>query len=252
MDISSNKDELFHGVKQIPVSVIIPCYKYAHYLKECVDSVKGQTYPIHEIIVVSDGSPDNTVEVCKELGVRCIEKVNGGLSSARNAGIKEATGEYIMCLDADDKLLPGAIEEHVNLMVDDMTIAQCALMEFGERHVIMTPTHPTGLERVMQSNTIYCNAMFSKKAWDLSGGYDESETMRLGYEDWLFWIEMLAIGCHVETCDTICLRYRVHQNNMTKETTWPNHQKLYRYIYDKHRSLYEEKGLTVAGLTNES
>ncbi len=160
------------------VSVIIPCYKYAHYLKECVESVRGQTYPIHEIIVVSDGSPDNTLEVCKELEVIWYEKENGGLASARNYGIERCTGEYVMCLDADDKLVPGAIEEHIRLMEDSKTIAQCALMEFGERHVVMIP-NKTSLERIMQSNTIYCNAMFSREMWLEVGGYDESETIGL-------------------------------------------------------------------------
>lgn len=242
MPVTSNKK----------VSVIIPSYKYAKYLAECVNSVKGQTYPVHEIIVVNDGSPDNTSEVARSLGVILVEKENGGLSSARNAGIKVATGDYIMCLDADDKLIPGAIEEHVGLMEDDMTLAQCGLMEFGERHIIMVPIAPTGLERVMKSNTIYCNAMYSKKVWEAVGGYDESETMRLGYEDWEFWIRVLAYGCKVRTSDSIALRYRVHANNMTKETTWPNHQKLYEYMYNKHRELYESKGLSIAGMkTND-
>lgn len=230
------------------VSVIVPCYKYAHYLKECVESIRNQTYPVHEIIVVNDGSPDNTSEVARELGVILLEKQNGGLSSARNAGIKVATGDYIMCLDADDKLVPGAIEEHVKSMKDDMTIAQCALMEFGERHVVMIPNPNTSLQRVMQSNTIYCNAMFSKKAWELSGGYDESPTMRLGYEDWEFWVNLLSKGCKVNTSDFIALRYRVHSANMTKETTWPNHQKLYEYIYNKYKDLYEQYNLKIAGM----
>jgi glycosyltransferase involved in cell wall biosynthesis len=230
------------------VSVIIPCYNYAHYLKECVDSVKAQTYPV-EIIVVDDGSPDNTMEVCKELGVTCFSKKNGGLGSARNYGIERATGEYIMCLDADDKLVPGAIEEHVKLMEDDITIAQCALMEFGERHILMLPMQ-TNLERVMQSNTIYCNAMFAKKKWLEVGGYDESETMRLGYEDWEFWLRLLAIGCHVNTSDFIALRYRCHQGQMTQATSHPNQQTLYKYIYEKHKDLYESKNLLVAGFNN--
>lgn len=229
----------------LKVSVVIPSYKYAHYLKECVESVKNQTYPIHEIIVVSDGSPDNTAQVAEDLGVILVEKENGGLSSARNAGIKIATGDWIMCLDADDKLVPGAIEEHVKLIVDDMTIAQCALMEFGERHLCFIPNKAT-LERVMQSNTVYCNAMFNKKVWEAVGGYDESATMRLGFEDWEYWIRCLAHGCHVKTSDFIALRYRVHQNNMTKETTHPNRQKLYDYIYEKHRDLYESKNLKIA------
>ncbi len=231
------------------VAVIIPCYNYAHYLKECIESVLAQTYHVNEIIVVDDGGKDNAKEIAEQcLFVTYIRKDNGGLASARNVGIKACNSEYIMCLDADDKLVPGAIEMHVELMKDDMTIAQCALMEFGERHVIMVPTTPTGLERIMQSNTVFCNAMFSKRMWAEVNGYDESETMRLGYEDWEFWIRLLAKGCHVETSDVIALRYRTHAGQMTQATSWPNRQKLYKYIYDKHKDLYEEKNLIVADL----
>lgn len=233
------------------VSIIVPCYKYAHYLKECIGSLRVQTYPIHEIIVVSDGSPDNTEEVCKELGVRCLVKPNGGLSSARNWGIKEATGEYIMCLDADDKLVPAGLEEHMKLLIDEKTIAQCGLMEFGERHVINIPTNPTTLQRVMQANTVYCNALFPRQAWVDVGGFDESKTMRLGYEDWEFWIRCLAQGYKVNTSDFIALRYRCHQGQMTQATSHPNRQILYKYIMDKHKDLYEENNLIIAGYIKE-
>lgn len=230
------------------ISVIIPCYKYAHFLSECIESVRNQTYPNIEIIVVSDGSPDDTMDVCSKLGVICFEKPNGGLSSARNFGIERATGEYIMCLDADDVLTPGAIEDHMNLIENEKTIAQCALFEFGDRHNLFTPSRDSGLERVMQANSIFCNAVFSKKMWAEVGGYDESETMRLGYEDWEFWIRLLAAGCELRTSDNIALRYRIHGKNMTTMNSHPNRQKLYKYIYDKHRKLYDEKNLKIAGM----
>lgn len=244
--------------KTIQVSVVVPCWNYAHYLPECIDSLVHQTYPVREIIVVNDGSPDNTSEVTKQLiekypdqRIVLVEKENGGLSSARNAGIAVATGEYIMCLDADDKLVPAGIAEHVKLLDDEWIIAQCALMEFGERHIMMTPTTPTGLVRIMKSNTVYCNAIFSRRMWHEVGGFDESETMRLGLEDWEFWIRMLEAGCKVRTSEFVALRYRVHGNNMTKMTTHPNHQKLYRYIYEKHQELYEKNNLIIAGMSNE-
>jgi glycosyltransferase involved in cell wall biosynthesis len=240
------------------VSVIVPCFSYAHYLPECIDSISKQTYQPHEVIIVNDGSPDNTSDVAKELMVKypklnliLIEKENGGLSSARNAGIKLATGDLIQCIDADDKMTPGAIEEHVKLITDDKTIAQCALMEFDERYAVMVPTVPRDglrLKRTMQANTIFCNAMFPRQAWVDVGGYDESETMRLGYEDWEFWIRCLAYGYKVETSDFIALRYRAHYGQMTQATSHPNAQKLYKFIYNKHRDLYEKHNTFIAGM----
>ena len=207
----------------------------------------AQTVKLHEIIIVSDGSPDNTKEVAEDIiashpfaNIKFIEKVNGGLSSARNAGITIATGEFIMCLDADDKLVPGAIEEHLKLMVDDMTIAQCGLMEFGERHVVMIPTKPTGLKRILMSNTIFCNAMYPRKAWVEVGGYDESEIMRLGREDHDFWVRCLAKGYTINSSDFIALRYRVHEGQMTQATLHPNMKKLDVYFKEKYHDLYEK------------
>ena len=230
------------------ISVIIPTYNYKHYLAECLDSVLGQTYKNVEVIVVDDGSSDNPKEVVdKYPSVLFIRKPNGGLASARNAGIAASTGEYYMTLDADDKLVPGAIEEHVKLLTDDRTVAQCALLEFGERHVLNVPPEKTSLERVMQANTMYCNCLFPKKAWEEVGGYDESDVMRLGYEDWEFNIRVLAAGYRVNTSDFIALRYRVHEGQMTQATSHPRRQELYDYIFTKHQELYQSKNLTIAG-----
>ena len=91
------------------VSVIIPVYKVEPYLRQCVDSVLAQTYRNLEIILVDDGSPDGCPAICdeyaaKDARVRVIHKENGGLSDARNAGIRAATGEYLLFLDSDDYL----------------------------------------------------------------------------------------------------------------------------------------------------
>ena len=89
------------------ISVIIPVYRVEPYLRQCVDSVLGQTYRDLEVILVDDGSPDHCPQICDEYAardarVRVIHKENGGLSSARNCGVAAATGEYGLFLDSDD------------------------------------------------------------------------------------------------------------------------------------------------------
>jgi len=97
------------------VSVIIPCYNHGHYLRPAIESALGQTWPNMEVIVVDDGSSDDTAAICKEYGDRVkyiyVERV--GLSAARNIGVQFSKGEFLIFLDADDYLYPGAAE--VNL-----------------------------------------------------------------------------------------------------------------------------------------
>src|SRR5688572_7471549 len=92
------------------VSVIIPCYNHALYLREAIGSVEQQTYTHTEIIVVDDGSTDETKLVVSSFpSVKYIHQHNSGLSAARNKGIEEASGQYLVFLDADDWLYPDAI-----------------------------------------------------------------------------------------------------------------------------------------------
>lgn len=91
----------------IRYSVIIPVFRVENYLRQCVDSVLAQSFKNFEVILVDDGSPDNSPAICDEYALRdkrvhVIHKINGGLSSARNAGLDIAQGEYVMFLDSDD------------------------------------------------------------------------------------------------------------------------------------------------------
>ncbi len=100
------------------VSVVIPCYNQAHFLGEAIESVLAQSYPHLEIVVVDDGSPDNTEEVAARYpGVRYVRQENQGLAAARNTGLRHSRGDYLVFLDADDRLLPEAVEaglEHLH------------------------------------------------------------------------------------------------------------------------------------------
>src|SRR5918993_3738999 len=94
------------------VTVVIPCYNQAHFLTEAIESVLSQSYPNFEVVVVDDGSTDDTSEVASRYPqkVRLIRQENRGLAGARNTGIGHARGEYLVFLDADDRLLPKALE----------------------------------------------------------------------------------------------------------------------------------------------
>ncbi len=99
------------------VSVIIPCYNQAHFLSEAIESVRAQTYPHYEIIVVNDGSTDDPAEVAARFPeAHYIEQKNQGVSETRNAGLRQSEGTYIVFLDADDRLLPNALQVGVDAM----------------------------------------------------------------------------------------------------------------------------------------
>ena len=118
-------------MKRMPkISVIIPVYKVEQYLPECLDSIINQTYKNLEIICIDDGSPDNSGKILDEYAskdnrIRVIHKENGGISSARNAGLDIATGDWISFVDSDDwldintyeKLLSSADEANTDIVM---------------------------------------------------------------------------------------------------------------------------------------
>jgi glycosyltransferase involved in cell wall biosynthesis len=99
------------------VTVIIPCFNQGHFVSYAIESILAQTYLLYEIIVVNDGSSDDTVHVVEAYeDVLLINQPNQGVSKARNNGLKKSSGEYVIFLDADDCLLPGALALLVNFL----------------------------------------------------------------------------------------------------------------------------------------
>lgn len=106
------------------ISVIVPVYKVEKYLNQCVESITNQTYKNLEIILVDDGSPDNCPKICDEWAkkdnrIKVIHKKNGGVSSARNVAIKQATGDYICFVDSDDTIHPNYCEILLNSIINN-------------------------------------------------------------------------------------------------------------------------------------
>jgi glycosyltransferase involved in cell wall biosynthesis len=172
------------------ISVVIPCYNLARFLPGAFASVAQQTRRDLEIIVVDDGSTDDTAGVAERLismqwgfGFRLIRQPNGGVAAARNAGIAEAKGNLICCLDADDYMDEGYLAVCARALDDPtVSIAYGACELFGEHGGRYDP--PTyDFAGLLRSNFIGSAAVFRRQAWEDSGGYRDG-----WYEDWDFWI----------------------------------------------------------------
>lgn len=121
------------------VSVIVPVYKVESYICRAVDSLLNQTYRNLEIILVDDGSPDKCPKICDDYGhrdsrIRVIHKKNGGLSDARNVGLKVATGKYITFLDSDDYISLDAIEKFLRIAQEQNVDVVCCGLNLIDDH----------------------------------------------------------------------------------------------------------------------
>ena len=216
---------VLHRMGMQKVSIIIPCYNQAHYLRDAIESALEQTIPC-EVIVVNDGSTDNTSEVAKEYPVKLIEKVNGGLSSARNAGIKEATGEWILPLDSDDIISSDFVEKTIGK--DD--IVGVYQQEFGDSQTKwVNPNLNPKFEDFLKANQTNCCSLFKKEIWEKVGGYDEN--MRLGYEDWYFWLKSTKAGYNVTIVPEFLFFYRKHGYSMVSKAK-KHHDEIHKYMIE--------------------
>lgn len=134
------------------ISVIVPVYKVEKYLKRCIESIQKQTYQNLEIILVDDGSPDRSGEICDEYAktdarIKVVHKPNGGLSDARNAGLSICTGELIGFVDSDDYIAPNFFEKlYQYKMEHHAEISVCNYVRFQGETVSDTKTEPKSVK----------------------------------------------------------------------------------------------------------
>lgn len=223
------------------ISIVVPCYNQGQYLSECLQSVLKQTYLNWECIIVNDGSHDNTekisLEWCeKDNRFKYLKKENGGLSSARNAGIEMAKGEWILPLDADDYISYNYLEEAEKHFSDkNIKIIYCLAEKFGlEKGIWDLPDF--SIQQLAYKNIIFCTALFKKNDWKSVGGYDER--MVGGLEDWEFWINLIKKGGAVYRIPIICFYYRVKENSMVKDLNNNKREYLFKYLAKKHTDFF--------------
>ena len=124
------------------ISIIIPVYNTEKYLPTCLDSILFQSYSDFEILLVDDGSTDGSARICdmyseKDKRIRVFHKENGGVSSARNLGLDNASGEWVYFVDSDDQVLPGGLLTMVDCISDDVDVVLAGYKRFDEsEHVV--------------------------------------------------------------------------------------------------------------------
>lgn len=222
------------------ISIIIPVYKVEKYLDKCVQSVVSQTYRKLEIILVDDGSPDRCGEMCdawaeKDNRIRVIHKENGGLSSARNAGIDASTGEYLMFIDSDDYIASEMAEKLYEALIKyDTTISICNFIRIREDGHIIPSTETTltdevftGEEAVFRlikspnvSYVISCNKLYKRNLF-LTLRYPIGKI----HEDEFLAHHLFGLCEKVSSISDICYYYRTHDGSIMANKNYK--EKLY-------------------------
>jgi glycosyltransferase involved in cell wall biosynthesis/GT2 family glycosyltransferase len=234
------------------LSVIIPCHDDGDYLLEAVASAERNAPAGTELIVVDDGSTQpRTIEVLaalREAGHRVLEQPHSGLSAARNTGIAAAGGDYLLPLDADNRLLPGFAAEAVALLDADpgAGVVYGDRREFGA-HSGDVAVPELDLPRLLWSNTIDACAVFRRAVWSDVGGYDVAFH---DWEDWDFWLGAAERGWRFVHLPRPTFEYRIRPDSLHQKFLRRNdYPSALRRVYGKHRALVAEHAseILVAG-----
>lgn len=192
------------------VSVIVPLYNAAPYVTQTLESIMASTYRPLEVVVVNDGSKDDSLQVAEAFAqahpeVRVFDQANAGVSAARNHAIREAKGTYILPVDADDRISPNYIALAVEAMRPDVRVVGCRAMFFGAKEGEWK-LPPYSSELLARKNMIHVSSLFRKADWEQAGGFCEQDIYR---EDWDFWLSMMELGGTYVRLDEVGLYYRV-------------------------------------------
>lgn len=233
------------------ISVVVPVYNVEKYLQKCVDSIIDQTYENLEIILVDDGATDSSGKMCdeyleKDSRIQVIHKANGGLSDARNIGMKHATGEYIIFIDSDDYIASDMLEYlYVNIINSQADFSTCGVFDVYDDHITEQKEEEIEIITAEQSfNYILQGTKIRGAIWNklMKKALIEDLEFPVGrtYEDVFFTCDL------IQKSEKVCVGtkpkiYYVHRENSI--TTRPYQKKDYDIIdgYAKTYNLVKQK-----------
>ncbi len=175
------------------ISVVVPVYNTAKYLPECIESLLNQTHQNLEIILVDDGSTDDSGKIAddyakKDRRIKVIHKKNGGQSSARNRGLKEATGEYLSFIDSDDAIAKNFYEEHLKLYDENTSVTVCGayykmLRKNSARNVYINKLRTRRKHESKKAYILYLLAVDGRMYWSVNKVYKTSVAKKCKFDE---------------------------------------------------------------------
>lgn len=227
------------------VSIIIPVYNDALFIIETLVSVVNQNYTNWECVIVNDGSSDNSENLIQdfiksESRFKYIFKENSGVAATRNLAISKAKGEYILPLDSDDIIEKDYLKNAIEVFTKnpDVKLVYCKAVFFGEQ------TGKFNLKRykyedLILQNSIFCSAFFKKSDFIKTEGYDTN--LKIGLEDWEFWIRFLNTNDQVVCLNQVHFYYRIKNKSRNKiHDDAVKVKEIQDYIYTKHKDKYDQ------------
>ena len=232
------------------VSVVVRCYRQARFLPGAVASVVAQTFGDWEIVVLDDGSPDDTPAVTAALAadhpgriIRHVRQENAGPPRALNAGIAAASAELVLPLDADDQLHPTFLEKTVSALDRDpaASVAFTDVVLFG---AVCSGWRmgPFTVEALRDRNRLCVTSLFRRRLWIEAGGFRPE--MDLGYEDWDFWVTCAERGARAVHVRQPLFFYRMHDPaGSTNAVALRHHEQLVAAVVMQHPGVYGPAGV---------
>jgi glycosyltransferase involved in cell wall biosynthesis len=203
------------------VSYILAVYNGRRYLSEALHSIRAQSRPVEEIIVVDDGSSDDTAEVAEHFGppVRCVRQRNAGQSAARNHGVQLSRGDMIAFLDCDDLIHPNKVERQLRRFAEapELMLIDGYAQNFWSPELSEDQRQLTGLQTLTHSTQPWpqfiATWLFRREVWQRVGQFDEARRFS---EDSDWHDRVRFSGMPIETMPVVLARRRLHQNNLTR------------------------------------
>ncbi|MCJ2087481.1 glycosyltransferase [Methylobacterium sp. E-005] len=224
------------------VSVAVTLYNYEAHIAGALSTVVSQTHRAVDLVIVDDCSTDRSLDEAliwiEQNGQRLTRvrlfrnQENYGLSASRNVAFAEAIGDFVMVLDADNELMPTAIEKLLSACQASGADAAYSIIENFDAEKSLGYAFLWNPERLSGGNYIDAMALIRKKAWSAAGGYFQFEID--GWEDYDLWCSFTERDLRAAFVPEILCRYRVHKSSMLRATTNVNHKELSAQIMLRH------------------